>query len=70
MSAFFLYSQENRSRVKEESPDASFGDVVSLFSLLSPGRLLREGHFVRFHGFICSVPIDIVLSVVVIAIWC
>jgi hypothetical protein len=42
MSAFFLYSQENRPRVKEESPDASFGDVVSLFSLVSPGGLLGE----------------------------
>jgi HMG (high mobility group) box len=29
MSAFFLYSQGNRSRVKEENPEASFGEVVS-----------------------------------------
>ena len=29
MSAFFLYSQGNRSRIKEENPTASFGDIVS-----------------------------------------
>lgn len=29
MSAFFLYSQANRTAVKESNPDASFGDVVS-----------------------------------------
>lgn len=29
MSAFFLYSQAFRSVVKEESPEASFGDIVS-----------------------------------------
>jgi hypothetical protein len=28
MSAFFLYSQGNRARVKTENPEASFGDVV------------------------------------------
>ena len=30
MSAFFLYSQANRNRIKEENPNASFGDVVSV----------------------------------------
>jgi hypothetical protein len=30
MSAFFLYSQAFRAQVKEENPDASFGDVVSV----------------------------------------
>jgi hypothetical protein len=30
MSAFFLYSQANRARVKEENPSASFGEIVSL----------------------------------------
>ena len=30
MSAFFLYSNSNRDRVKEENPDAKFGDIVSL----------------------------------------
>jgi hypothetical protein len=29
MSAFFLYSNTNRDRVKEENPDAKFGDIVS-----------------------------------------
>jgi hypothetical protein len=29
MSSFFLYSQANRPRVKEENPDAAFGDIVS-----------------------------------------
>ena len=29
MSAFFLYSQGNRTRVKEENPEASFGEIVS-----------------------------------------
>ena len=29
MSAFFLFSQAERSNVKEEFPDASFGEVVS-----------------------------------------
>jgi len=29
MSAFFLYSQGNRSRIKEENPEASFGEIVS-----------------------------------------
>eukprot|EP00980_Cylindrotheca_fusiformis_P023859 scaffold11076_cov122-Cylindrotheca_fusiformis.AAC.3 len=42
MSAFFLYSQENRARVKEENPDASFGDVVSQFVLVSPAGPLQE----------------------------
>ena len=31
MSSFFLYSNANRARVKEENPDAKFGDVVSSF---------------------------------------
>lgn len=29
MSAFFLYSNANRARVKAENPDAKFGDIVS-----------------------------------------
>lgn len=29
MSAFFLYSNANRERVKEENPEAKFGDIVS-----------------------------------------
>eukprot|EP00970_Alexandrium_tamarense_P008310 scaffold1593_cov193-Alexandrium_tamarense.AAC.11 len=29
MSAFFLYSNANRERVKGENPDAKFGDIVS-----------------------------------------
>ncbi|CAB9528317.1 group protein B1 [Seminavis robusta] len=42
MSAFFLYSQGNRSRVKEENPSASFGDVArtlaAQFKELPPGE--------------------------------
>ena len=35
MSAFFLYSNANRERVKEENPDAKFGEIVStLFPLV------------------------------------
>jgi hypothetical protein len=30
MSAFFLYSQGFRTQTKEENPEASFGDIVSL----------------------------------------
>lgn len=30
MSAFFLFSQANRNTVKEENPEASFGDIVSV----------------------------------------
>lgn len=33
MSAFFLYSQANRTRVKEENGEASFGDIVSSSAL-------------------------------------
>mmetsp|Transcript_22443 Transcript_22443/g.33604 ORF Transcript_22443/g.33604 Transcript_22443/m.33604 type:complete len:127 (-) Transcript_22443:899-1279(-) len=33
MSAFFLFSNANRQRVKEENPEAKFGDIVSLFCL-------------------------------------
>jgi hypothetical protein len=38
MSAFFHYSSANRDRVKEENPDAKFGDIVSVvdFSYYSP----------------------------------
>mmetsp|Transcript_41747 Transcript_41747/g.87604 ORF Transcript_41747/g.87604 Transcript_41747/m.87604 type:complete len:207 (+) Transcript_41747:284-904(+) len=32
MSAFFLYSNANRERVKEENPDAKFGDIAKLLS--------------------------------------
>eukprot|EP00594_Rhizosolenia_setigera_P016562 CAMPEP_0178967564 /NCGR_PEP_ID=MMETSP0789-20121207/17677_1 /TAXON_ID=3005 /ORGANISM="Rhizosolenia setigera, Strain CCMP 1694" /LENGTH=103 /DNA_ID=CAMNT_0020653213 /DNA_START=373 /DNA_END=683 /DNA_ORIENTATION=+ len=28
MSAFFIYSNANRARIKEENPDAGFGDIV------------------------------------------
>lgn len=31
MSAFFLYSNAHRDRVKQEQPDAKFGDIVSSF---------------------------------------
>jgi high mobility group protein B2 len=32
MSAYFLYSIEARQSVKEENPDASFGDIARLIS--------------------------------------
>lgn len=31
LSAFFLYSQATRPQVKEENPEAPFGEIVSLF---------------------------------------
>lgn len=31
-SAYFLFSIESRARVKEENPDASFGDIARLIS--------------------------------------
>jgi len=33
MSAFFLYSNANRVRVKEENPEAKFGDIAKLLSV-------------------------------------
>jgi hypothetical protein len=30
MSAFFLYSNANRDRVKEENPGVAFGQIVSI----------------------------------------
>jgi len=32
MSAFFLYSNANRQRVKEENPDSKFGDIAKILS--------------------------------------
>merc|ERR1719498_838989 len=32
MSAFFLYSNANRERVKTENPDAKFGDIAKILS--------------------------------------
>lgn len=32
MSAFFLYSNEHRERVKAENPDAKFGDIAKILS--------------------------------------
>jgi hypothetical protein len=43
MSAFFIFSQANRQRIKEENPEASFGDLVSktisIFSYLRTSRV-------------------------------
>ena len=36
MSAFFLYSNANRPRIKEENPDAKFGDIVSASCFVRP----------------------------------
>lgn len=33
MSAFFLYSNANRERVKEENPDAKFGEIAKILSV-------------------------------------
>ena len=35
MSAFFLYSQAYRSQVKQDNPDAQFGDVVSHYEIFT-----------------------------------
>jgi len=45
MSAFFLYSNANRARVKEESPEAKFGDIVSssLLCVLYVCWVVRDG---------------------------
>lgn len=32
MSAYFLYSVANRSEVKAQNPDASFGDIAKIIS--------------------------------------
>lgn len=32
LSAYMLYSSENRERIRSENPEASFGEVVSLFA--------------------------------------
>jgi hypothetical protein len=34
MSAFFLYSNANRERIKAENSEAKFGDIVSFFVFL------------------------------------
>ena len=31
MSAFFLYSNAHRDRIKQEQPEAKFGDIVSRY---------------------------------------
>jgi len=45
MSAFFLYSQANRPRVKEENPDVSFGQVVSPLSICRTSISSHFGYF-------------------------
>jgi high mobility group protein B2 len=34
MSAFFLYSNANRERVKEENTEAKFGEIVSFLAAM------------------------------------
>jgi hypothetical protein len=41
MSAFFLYSNAHRERIKQEQPDAKFGDIVSLCNVTF---VIREGY--------------------------
>ena len=42
-SAFFLYSNANRNRVKAENPDAKFGDIVSLIRCNGLARTFSLG---------------------------
>jgi hypothetical protein len=50
MSAFFLYSNANRERVKEENPDAKFGDIVSFQAGFAPRC---AGHSIHYSGSGC-----------------
>jgi len=56
MSAFFLYSNANRERVKEENPDARFGDIVSVsFVFLWRGFLVVGfGQCLLVAGRVCE----------------
>lgn len=56
MSAFFLYSQANRARVKEENPEVSFGEVVSV---------IKTSHFGEKGVFVFVVGKMLVLSIMV-----
>jgi hypothetical protein len=47
MSAFFLFSQGNRTRVKDENPTAGFGDIVSATVL----RFFIVFILIRFAGY-------------------
>mmetsp|Transcript_14135 Transcript_14135/g.20062 ORF Transcript_14135/g.20062 Transcript_14135/m.20062 type:complete len:104 (+) Transcript_14135:198-509(+) len=47
MSAFFLYSNANRARVKADNPDAKFGDIVS-------HQLFRFSSSVVFRKPLCG----------------
>mmetsp|Transcript_26276 Transcript_26276/g.61084 ORF Transcript_26276/g.61084 Transcript_26276/m.61084 type:complete len:133 (+) Transcript_26276:223-621(+) len=55
MSAFFLYSQALRPKVKEENPEVAFGEIVSAMTLLvcnsSPER--SRWHWSRLSGPCC-----------------
>lgn len=42
MSAYFLYSIDARPLVKEENPDASFGDIARLISSKFKGLSDKE----------------------------
>ncbi|KAL7546124.1 hypothetical protein ACHAWF_009464 [Thalassiosira exigua] len=48
MSAFFLYSNEHRSRIKQENPEAKFGDIAKLlsaeFKSIGPSERARWDH--------------------------
>ena len=46
MSAFFLYSNAHRERVKGENPDAKFGDIVSVQIVCPVWVLWNAGLFV------------------------
>jgi len=47
MSAFFLFSQGNRSRIKEENPSASFGDIARL--LAATYKALKENEMKKWE---------------------
>lgn len=62
MSAFFLYSQAFRSQVKEDNPDASFGDIVSPSSggnvcCVHGVKIVCVGNDWRFWPWICWVKV-------------
>jgi hypothetical protein len=57
MSAFFLYSQGYRTQTKEENPEATFGEIVSLEKYhrvrICTDWLLFDGYgYFVFEGFV------------------
>ena len=73
MSAFFLYSQANRARVKAENPDSSFGEVVSHRVLRFESAISHlsdaSSAFCVFRDGIIVI-MEVVAAVIVITCWC